>query len=317
MDITGVINIDFINEQGIKLGSQLGLIMSYYDQTVVFSPFTINKNHFTHTKYGQFIYNDKIIHLDNSRYSYPFLIRVWTLPSGLCINPASELTINLPKKSHNILGYDFKIDTIIDKDINFWHQILPPFLGHEINNIYPLGTITYFNNKVTSIVVSHFNKCSILVNVFTLKQIITGMDFNYSGLYYSIKLKPDRKTFYVYEDWDQYENGLKKDDIILEIENVPINIEMYYEKLSRDLYIDTWITMMYIEKDNIDLTIKIKRNDEIKNVKIPRKPLYNIMQIPYYSNDICKVSFELMHTDDDRFIKIGKDLLVNSKKLFI
>ena len=315
-NISGVVTLDFLNDQGIKLGSQLGLIMSYYDQTVVFSPFTIDRNNFTHANHISFIINNKVINVNTSRYSYPFLLRVWELPS-MGINPSSELTINVPKKAHNIYNSDNKIDMITDKDTNLWHGTLPPFFAHEINIKYPLGTVTYFNNKVTSIVVGYRENNSILVNVFTLKQIISGLDFNYSGLYYLCKITPDRKNIYIHEDWDQYDNALKKDDIILEIEDCPIDKFMFYEKLGREIYLDTWITLMYMEKENINLKFKILRNGKTEKIIVPRKPLYNVMQIPYYSNDNSKISFELMHMNDERYKNIALELLYNPKKLFI
>jgi len=52
-------------------------------------------------------------------------------------------------------------------------------------------------------------------------------------------------------------------------------------------------------------------------VKIPRKPLYEIMQIPYYSKDDTKVSFEALQIyKDDCNIKFKHELLKNPKLLF-
>jgi len=316
----GVVLTTFISDSNENIGSLNGLIMSYYDQTVLVTPFDINKHHYTHTKNAVIYVNRIEIRLDESRYSYPFLLRVWKIPSLISgINPSSELTINYPKKNHEIYGTHAKIDKINDMDINFWHLILPPFFGHSIEGEYPIGTITYFNNKPTGMIVKNNRNSSIIVNAFTLKQIVSGLDFYYGGFYYGINIKSDNKTFDVSSDWDQYVNCLKKDDIILSINETPILMQMYYEKLSKELYIDTWITMMFMEKDNNVLDFKIIRNGSYMKISIPRKPLYEIMQIPYYSNDSDKVSFEKIqtHSDSERYKQFGEQLKKEPQRLFM
>jgi hypothetical protein len=317
-DVSGVIPIEYIKDDGTSIGTQYGLIMSYYDQTILFSPFDRNKNHFTHAKHAGCYINNKIIHLKESRYSYPFLLRVWVLPDKININPFAELTIVCPKKNHSIFGSPNKIDAIEDIDINFWHATLPPFFAHAINKKYPIGKVTYFNNKPTGIIVSYIEDKSIIVNTFTLKQIAMGFDFNYAGLYYKIKMSKDNQI-YIAEDWDQYDNCLKHNDILLEIEDTPVGKEMYYPKLQKELFIDTWITMMFMEKDNEELECKVFRDNKQILVKIPRKPLSNLMQIPYYSNDESKISFEQIHVNNhlERYHNFGYELMKNPKKLFI
>jgi hypothetical protein len=317
--ICGATRVEFISEDGKSLGSIYGLIMSYYDQTIIFTPFNINKNHFTHSKNAITHINNKIIKLDQSRYSHPFLLRVWTLALGISINPSSELTINCPKKNHNILGSTNTIDEIEDISINFWHRTLPPFYAHVINNTYEIGTIIHFNNKPSGIIVSHLEKKSIIVNTFTLKQIASGLDFYYSGIYYKLKLSVNNEV-YVAEDWDLYENSLKKNDILLEINDTPVNVEdMYYSKLSKSLYIDTWITMMYMDINNNNLECKILRDNKIMNINIPRKPLMNLMQIPYYADEPDAISFEKMHVLNyiERYDSIARKLRDSPKLLFI
>jgi len=316
----GVVLTNFISNRNENFGSLNGLIMSYYDQTVLITPFDINKQHYTHAKNAVIYINRIEIRLEESRYSYPFLLRVWKIPSVISgINPSSDLTINYPKKNHEIYGTNNKIDKINDMDISFWHLNLPTFFGHIIDAIYPIGTITYFNNKPTGIIVKNNENSSIIVNAFTLKQIISGLDFYYSGLYYGINVLPDKKTFYVCSDWDMYINCLKKNDIIVSINKIPISMNMYYEKLSKELYIDTWITMMFMEKDNDVLDFEIIRNGSYMKINIPRKPLYEIMQIPYYSEDNNKVSFEKLqiYSDNERYKQIGEQLKNEPQRLFM
>ena len=143
-EVPGVISIDFLKDDGTQIGLQYGLIMNYYDQTIIFSPFDINKNHFSHAKHAMCMINNSIIKLGPSRLSHPFLLRVWVLSENIPINPAGDLTINYPKKNHSIYGSDNKIDAIDDININFWHSTLPPFFAHAINKKYPIGKITYF-----------------------------------------------------------------------------------------------------------------------------------------------------------------------------
>lgn len=306
--IEGSIVVNFVNIDGTLAGTQNGLIMSYYDQTIVFTPFDINKNHFSHLTNAYCIINDKVVKMDNSRYSYPFLLRVWTIIYN-GINPVSELTILQPKKNHIIDGN--KIDMIKDIDINFWNAILPPILAHQIPNTVPIGSISYYNNKVTGMVVTH-TPYIILLNTFTLKLIASGIDYNYANLYYGLSI---HTHFYVKQDWDQYEDGFQIDDIIISVEGIEINTEMHYERLSRKLYIDTWFTYMFMERS--ELSFKIIRKNKELTVKILRKPLYEIMQIPYYSKDDTKISFEALQIyKNECNIKFKYELLKNPKLLF-
>jgi hypothetical protein len=309
-----ITRVDFLKADGSIIGSVNGLIMSYYDQSVIFTPFDINKEHFTHAKNAICVINDKIIDLNSSRLSHPFLLRIWNIPYN-GINPSSELNINFPKKNHEIYGVS-KINDIDYIDINFWHRILPPILAHQISDNVQVGTITQFNNKVTGIVVTKMFGKSIIINTYTLKQLISGLDFYYSNLFYHFGINKSRQI-YVKEDWDQYDNCLQKGDILLTIENVIVDRTMHYEKFNKDLHIDTWLTYMFMEKDNNELNCAISRDSKIHNIKVPRKPLYEIMQIPYYSNDET-MSFEKMHinTDIDRYNKFSKELYENPKKIF-
>ena len=319
-DIPGIISIEFLNDNKEHIGTQYGLIMSYYDQTIIFTPFNINKAHFTHTKNASCTINGSIIHMDVSRYSHPFLLRVWTLPKGIGIgiNPSSELTINCPKKNHSIYGQYNKIDLIDDINVNFWHVTLPPFFAHSIKGNYPIGHVTYLNNKVSGIIVNYnsIENKSTIVNTYSLKQIFAGLDFNYAGLYYKIKLS-HLNQIYVAEDWDQYNNSIKKDDILLEMNNIPVSKEMYFDRLSKEMFIDTWITMTYMINDNLEC--KIIRNGKYMIVNVPRKPLNNFMQISYYNDNISEISFEKIHIYNhiERFHKIGYELMKSPQKLFI
>jgi len=320
-NLDGLIWTDFLSDAGEVIGSQNSLIMSYYDQTVLLTPFDIDKNHFTHANYISITIKNKLIHLKISRYSYPFLLRVWQISNNIAfgINSSSEMTINYPKKNHYIYGTPQKIDKINDIDINFWHVTLPPFFAHEIIGEYPIGTITYLNNKPTGIIVQVKNAKSIIVNAFTLKQIISGLDFNYSGLYYGINQTHNKRYFYVSSDWDMYVNSLKKNDIILSINKTPISMYMPYDKLSRELFIDTWITLMFMEKDNNELEFEIMRNDSYMKINIQRKPLYELMQVPYYSDDVNNISLGSLHTNQhiERYKLFGEELKKNPQKLFM
>lgn len=323
--IDGSIQVSYINEQGITVNTQNGLMMSCYDQTVIFTPLNINKSHFSHLKNAVCIIDDKVYELKESRLAHPFLIRIWNIKyTG--INPVSELTINFPKKNHYIK--DQKIDMVNDIYINMWHVILPSIFAHEINIIVELGSVLHYNNKVSGMVVTHFQDKSIIISTYTLKQLINGQDYFYANIYYGLSLN-QKNNIYVKEDWEQYENSLVKDDIILEIENVPIvvvedenkrkKVTLYSDKYNKYVYIDTWITCMYLEKDKDNLQCKIIRNNTEMSVNIPRKPLSIIMQIPYYSNDEDGISFEKISTQStvERYIKIGQDLKMNPKKLFV
>jgi len=311
--IEGAIRVDYLNVDGSIVGSQNGLIMSYYDQTVIFTPFNINKDHFSHLKNAVCVFKDKIIEMNESRLSHPFLIRIWNIPSN-GINPSSEITINFPKRNHYL--NNIKLDIVNDININFWHITLPSLYAHEINIVTELGSVIHYNNKVTGMIVSVLNNKSIIINTYTLKQLINGQDYNYANLYYGLSKTPNNE-FYVKEDWEQYENCLVRNDIILEIENIPISMYMYFEKFNKDIYIDSWITSMYMEKDTHELRFKILRDNKELYINVPRKPFYYQMQIPYYSNEDEQVSFEKIHMNKDRFAKIGYDLQKNPKQIFV
>jgi hypothetical protein len=184
--------------------------------------------------------------------------------------------------------------------------------------LYLHNNLTIINVKESNSSFIVINNKSIIVNVFTLKQIAAGYDFNYAGLYYKLKMS-EQKQIYIAEDWDQYDNCLKKDDILIEIEDTIVDKEMYYPKLSRDLFIDTWITHMFIDKDNEELECKVLRDGKLIMVKIPRKPLSNFMQIPYYASDENKITFESIHIKNDieRYHMAGYELLKYPRKLFI
>jgi len=310
--IEGSIRVDYLNSEGSVTGYQNGLIMSYHNQTVIFTPFNINRNHFTHSPNAVCVYNDTVINMNESRLSYPFLIRIWNI-KPLGINPASELTNNFPKKNHII--NKFKIDKVNDVNINLWHKILPSIFVHEIDYLADIGSVIHCNNKVTGIIISHLNNKSIIINTYTLKQLINGQDYLYANLYYGLSINEDNKI-YVKQDWEQYNNCLLKDDIILEIKNIPVSMEMLFEKFNKNIYIDSWITCMYMEKENDELKFKILRNRREMEISVPRIPLYNIMQIPYYSDNEEQISFEKINTLE-RYAYIGVDLQKNSKKLFV
>jgi hypothetical protein len=317
-DVSGVIPIEYLKEDGTNIGTQYGLIMSHYDQTVVLSPFNMNQEHFTHAEHTTCCINNTIIKLPKSRYSHPFLMRVWELPEKLNINQSSDLSINCPRKNHSIFGTNNKIDDIDNIDINFWHATLPSFFAHAINKKYQPGTVTYFNNKPTGMVVTHIENKSIIINIFTLKQIVIACDYNYAGIYYKFKIS-DKNQIYVAEDWDQYDNCLKQDDILLEIKHTPVDRKMDYPKLFRCLSFDTWITLMFMEKDNDELECRILRNNKQITIKIPRKPLSNVMQIPYYSDNKDKMSFELIHKNNhiEKYDYFSYELMKSPKNLFI
>lgn len=321
--IDGEVKVDYLNANGLTIGSQYGLIMSYHNQSVVFTPFNIDKTHFTHATIATCVYKDTVIELNESRLSYPFLLRIWTIKS-IGVNPASELTLNFPKKNH-FVG-DTKITNIDEANINFWNVILPSIFVHKINSKINIGLCVHYNNKTTGIVVGYYNSTSIIVNTYTLKQLINGQDYYYSNLYYPLSINKDNKL-YVVDDWKQYENGLIKNDVLLEIQDIPINIVsdengrkpvLYYEKLNNDIYMDSWITCTFMEKDNHDIKIKILRNQMEQSISIPRKPLHELLYIPYYSSD-DNLSFEQlhMHMGIERFDIIGKDLQRNPQKMFV
>lgn len=310
--IEGSIRVDYLNSDGSVAGSQNGLIMSYHNQTVVFTPFKINRDDFTHLPNAVCVYNDTVIEMNQSRLSHPFLIRIWNIKS-IGVNPASELTINIPKKNHMINHH--KIDKINDVNINFWHIVLPSIFMHEVDIMVDVGSVVQSNNKVTGIVVSNLNKKSIILNIYTLKQLINGQDYLYSNLYYGLSVNKENKI-YVKQDWEQYTNCLVKDDIILEIENLQVSMYMLFDKFNKNIYIDSWITCMYMEKENDELKFKILRNGEQMEINVPRIPISNIMQIPYYTDIKDNISFEKINILE-RCSVIGNNLQMNPNKLFV
>jgi hypothetical protein len=322
--IDGICRIDFINSDGSISGSQNGLIISNYNQSILFSPFNINKNHFTHAKNAICTYKDNVIELTESRLSFPFLLRIWNI-TLIEDNPISKLTINFPKKNH-ILD-DIKLDSVNDININFWHCILPSIFVQEINKIVDVGSVIHNNNKVTGIIVMNYQEKSIIISTYILKQLINGHDYLYSSLYYGLSFN-NNNQIYVKQNWNQYENCLVENDIILEIENNPIHVYhdvngrkpmLYYEKFDKDIYIDSWITCTFMEKDKEEIKIKVLRNNIELCISVPRKPLYNEMQIPYYSNNEDQLSFEKLsiYSKEERYSKIGYDLQRNPHKLFV
>jgi len=308
----GILNIHFINEEGLVAGTQYGLMMSFHYQTVVFTPFVHDSKHFTHCSHAYFTLNDKVIELVESRYAYPYFLRVWTTtPTG--INSASEMTINFPNKNHSINGK--RIENIKNIEFNGWHIILPPIYVQAINKYVELGTIVYNKSKITGIVIKHHNDESIILGMYFLKHIINGLDMNYAGIYYGMSKVDDKIV--VTEDWDLYENGLKINDIILKIEDVKVNDTMYMNKIDNYIYIDTWITWMYMDHSELNLTVK--RNSSIMNIKIPRIPISYIMQYKYYSKNLDDITFEklILNSTNSRYSVIGNQLKNNPKQLFL
>ena len=308
----GILNIHFINEDGVVIGTQYGLMMSFHYQTVVFTPFVHDSKHFTHCKHAYFSMNDKVIELVESRYAYPYFVRVWTTtPTG--INSASEMAINFTNKNHIINGS--KIDNIKNIEYNGWNINLPPIYVQAINKYVELGTVTYHKNKITGIVIMHHNDESIILGMYFLKQLINGLDMNYAGIYYGMS-KIDDKIIIV-EDWDIYPDSLKVNDIILKIEDVKASETMFMNKIDKYIYIDTWITWMFMEHS--ELNVIVKRDNNIMNIKIPRIPLSHIMQYKYYSNNPYDITFEkiILNSKNNRYIAIGEQLKNNPKQLFL
>ena len=308
----GILNIHFINEEGLVAGTQYGLMMSFHYQTVVFTPFVHDSKLFTHCSHAYFTLNDKVIELVESRYAYPYFLRVWTTtPTG--INSASEMTINFPNKNHSINGK--RIENIKNIEFNGWHIILPPIYVQAINKYVELGTIVYNKSKITGIVIKHHNDESIILGMYFLKHIINGLDMNYAGIYYGMSKVDDKIV--VTEDWDLYENGLKINDIILKIEDVKVNDTMYMNKIDNYIYIDTWITWLYMDHSELNLTVK--RNSSIMNIKIPRIPISHIMQYKYYSKNLDDITFEklILNSTNNRYSVIGNQLKNNPKQLFL
>jgi hypothetical protein len=310
--IEGILNIHFINEDGVVVGSQYGLMMSFHYQTVVFTPFIHVSKHFTHCKHAYFSINDKVIELIESRYAYPYFVRVWnTAPTG--VNSASEMTINFTNKNHIV--NDSKIDNIKNIEYNGWHVNLPPIYFQAIDKYIELGTVTYHKNKITGIVVKHNNNESIILGMYFLKQIINGLDMNYAAIYYGMCNVDDK--IIVTEDWDIYPDSLKINDIILKIEDVKAGETMFMNKIDKYIYIDTWISWMYMEHSELNITVK--RDNKILNIKIPRIPLSHIIQYKYYSNNSDETTFEklILNSTNSRYSTIGEQLKNNPKQLFL
>ena len=92
---------------------------------------------------------------------------------------------------------------------------------------------------------------------------------------------------------------------------------MFFNKFNQYINFDTWITCMFLEKEKYTLKCKILRNDKESEISIPRKPLSNIIQFPYYA-DIDKMSLEkLLILNEERTRKIRDDIQKNPKILFV
>jgi hypothetical protein len=291
----GVININFIDDNRVFLGTQQGLMMSFHHQTFVLTAFDKSLTHFTHAKYANFAYKDKNYDMLTYRYVYPFYIRIREIVN-IGINNASEMNINFPNKNH-LINNTIKIDEILKIEYNGWHIGLPPVYFHQIDKKYDLGSIIHLKNKITGMIVTYLKNTSLIISVFFIKQIIQSNDLNYANLYYTLDIRKNyqnKNEIYIENDWDIYQNHkLKKNDILLEIQNNPVQYKMYNDKIKEFVSIDTWITLMYL--DLPELNIKIMRDNEIMNVKIPRIPLHNILQIKYYSSDPTEISFDLLN----------------------
>jgi len=317
--IEGIVTINYIDNLGKTLGSQQGLMMSFHHQSYVFSPFEIDQKHYTHATNIIITYKDNLLNIISTRIVYQYFLRVWEV-NETCINPATEMTINFPNKNHFI--NNDKIDVINKIEYNGWNIILPSLYFHQLNNVYKLGSIIHTKNKITGMVVNHINNTSIIISMYYLKQIINGVDLHYANLYYGLdmrKISDDKNEIYVKEDWDMYpgENKLQKDDILIEIDNNIVNYEMFNDKIKEYITIDTWITLLFLEKS--ELTIKIIRNDNIKEINIPRIPIHNILQIKYYSPKPDELTFEKLQLNKtvERYQQLGNEILHNPKKIFV
>jgi hypothetical protein len=317
--IEGIVTINYINDVGEHCGSQQGLMMSFHHQTFVFSPFEYDQKHFTHVKNIIIIYNDKNIEILSTKYVYQYFLRVWEV-IGTGINPATDLTINFPNKNHYI--NDDKIESINKIEYNGWHIVLPSLFFHQINKKYQLGSIIYTKNKITGLVVNHLENTSIIISVYFLKQIMNGLDLHYANLYYSLDIRKNEyniNEIYVKDDWEIYPGiqKLEKNDILVKIDDNIVQYNMFNDKIKEFVSIDTWITLLYLEKS--ELSIKINRNNNIIDIIIPRIPIHNIMQLKYYSSDSSDITLEKLKLNitDERYIKIGNDILHNPKKIFV
>jgi len=317
--IDGIITINYLDTTGKTLGSQQGLMMSFHHQTFVFSPFEIDQTHFTHATNINLIYKDNILDIISHRIVFQYFLRVWEV-KGNGINPATEMTINFPNKNHFI--NNDKIDIINKIEYNGWHIVLPSLYFHQINSIYKLGSIIYTKNKITGMVINNLNETSIIISMYFLKQIMNGIDLNYANLYYGLDIKKNEQNFneiYVKDDWEIYsgQNKLEKNDILLSIDDNIVKYEMYNDKIKEFISIDTWITLLYYEKSEI--IIKVNRNNNIIDVIIPRIPIHHIMQIKYFSSDTNEITFGILqkYKTIERYVKIGKEILENPKKIFV
>jgi hypothetical protein len=317
--IDGIVTINYIDTTGKMLSSQQGLMMSFHHQTFVFSPFEIDQTHFTHATNINLIYKDNILDIVSHRNVYQYFLRVWEV-KGNGINPATEMTINFPNKNHYI--NNDKIDIINKIEYNGWHIVLPALYFHRINSIYSLGSIIYTKNKITGMVVNHFNDTSVIISMYFLKQIMNGIDLNYANLYYGLDIRKNEHNFneiFVKDDWDIYsgENKLEKNDILISIDYNIVKYEMYNDKIKEFVSIDTWITLLYLDKPYI--SIKVNRGDKLIDVNIPRIPIHNILQIKYYSLQSDEITFGQIQKNKtiERYMKIGQEILDNPKKIFV
>jgi len=312
-----MVKVNFINDDGIMVGSQSGFMMSYHDKTVVFTPFTHDKKHFTHTKKAFFMIDDMHVEMTESEYIYPFFLRMWSIPyNGM--NSASDYKVNFPKKNHcyddNNISY--KINDIIDCDFNGWHISLPPIYVNVIKNKkIDIGTVTYINNNITGIVILNNKEDSIVLGMYFLKKLMQSCHIQYAGIYYGFA--ENNNKIIVKEDWQIYTNLLQVGDVLLEMEDTPVKRYMHNSIIDKDIYIDTWIAWMYLMKDT--LSVKISRNNVILTVEVPCIPLHHIMQYKYYSDKPDDVTFENMHLyrNNDRFRIIGEEIKNNPNKLFM
>ena len=204
------ITICFVNEAAevSTANTQLGLIMSYHNQTYVVTPFNHDKTHFTHYNNAYFNIENTRVNLVDSRYSYPFFLRIWKL-IDLNINNMGEFNINFPKRNH-YYGNDNIIDNLSPLYINGWHPCLPPIFVHKITDkILDIGTAIYSKQldiKITGIVILNYNNDSIVLSMYMLKNIIITNDYNYANLYYSIKLSRTNNNikWLIVKDWGAY-----------------------------------------------------------------------------------------------------------------
>ena len=92
---------------------------------------------------------------------------------------------------------------------------------------------------------------------------------------------------------------------------------MYNDKIKEFISIDTWITLLYYDKP--DITVKVNRNNNIIDIIIPRIPIHHIMQIKYYSSNPDEITFGQLQKNkiNERFAKIGQEILANPKKIFV